>query len=60
MHYIFQRTGMPPDEVLSKPRLVRTFLLKSMEVQIEAEAEKAAADRERERQIAAARRNRRR
>jgi hypothetical protein len=60
LHYIFQRTGVTPDVVMSKPRFVRTFMLCSMEVQIEAEAEQAAAARERQRQAQAARASRRR
>lgn len=60
LHYIFQRTGITPDVVMAKPRLVRTFMLKSMEVQLEAEAEQIAAARERQRQAQEARRSRRR
>lgn len=60
MHYIFQKTGMSPDEVMAKPRFIRTFLLKSMEVQIEAEAEQIAAAKERQRAAQAAQRSRRR
>lgn len=58
LHYIFQRTGMPPDEVMGKPRFIRTFILKSMEVQIEAEAEQAAAARERQKAAQAAQKRR--
>ena len=58
MHYIFQRAGIPPDEFMQKPRYVRLFMLKSMEVQIEAEAQEAAAQREREARRAAASRPR--
>lgn len=56
MHYIFQKTGMTPDEVMAKPRFIRTFLLKSTEVQMEAEAEQLAAARERQRTAEATRR----
>ena len=38
---------MAPDEVMRKPRFVRTFLLKSMEVQIEAESKQAEEARQR-------------
>lgn len=41
MHQVFQRTGLPPDEFMRKPRGVRAFMLASMIVQIEAEAERA-------------------
>lgn len=44
---------------MSKPRPIRVFLLKSMEVQIEAEAEQIAAARERQRAAQAARRSKR-
>lgn len=37
MHHIFQRLGIPPDEVLAKPRGVRAFMFASMLVQLEAE-----------------------
>ncbi len=50
---IFQRTGIPPDEVMAKPRFTRTFMLQSMIVQLEAEAEqrsKEEAERQRQRQ----------
>ena len=42
---------MTPDEVMRKPRFVRTFLLKSMEVQIEEETEQAKAARQRQEQM---------
>lgn len=45
MHHIFQRLGIPPDEVMKKPRGVRAFMFASMLVQLEAEKkafEKAA------------------
>jgi len=45
LHHIFQRLGIPPDEVMKKPRGVRAFMLASMLVQLEAEKkafEKAA------------------
>ena len=47
LHQIFQRTGVAPDEVIAKPRLARTFIFKSMEVQLEAEAAAAEARRQR-------------
>lgn len=49
---------MTPDEVLKKPRFLRTFLLKSMEIQLDDEAEQAKAARQRQDQMiqAAARR----
>lgn len=53
---------MTPDEVMQKPRFCRTFMLKSMEVQLEAEAEQAAkvaAERQQRQQEIAARRRRR-
>ncbi len=37
LHHIFQRTGVEPETVISKDRFWRTFLLKSMEVQLEME-----------------------
>lgn len=37
MHHIFQRLGIPPDEVMKKPRGVRAFMFASMLVQLEAE-----------------------
>lgn len=47
---------MSPDEVMQKPRFVRTFLLKSMEVQLEEEIERAKAlERKREQQTQQAR-----
>lgn len=49
---------MSPDEVWSKPRFVRIFLLKSMELQLEAEAEQAAAARQRQQALEASRRRR--
>ncbi|NSW90210.1 MAG: hypothetical protein HPY74_05945 [Firmicutes bacterium] len=39
MHYIFQRTGRTPDEILSKPPGIIAFCKASMEVTIEAEVE---------------------
>lgn len=50
---------MTPDAVMAKPRFVRTFLLKSMEVQIKEEAEQARAARQRQQQVAQNRRRRR-
>ena len=50
---------MTPDEVLKKPRFLRTFLLKSMEVQLDDEAEQAKAARQRQEQMIQAARNRR-
>jgi hypothetical protein len=50
---------LTPDEVMSKPRFVRTFMLKSMEVQLEAEQQAAAAAEERRRQAASAKQRRR-
>jgi len=58
LHYIFQRTGMSPDKVMSKPRLVRTFILKSMELQIEAEIEQANAAKQRQQELENRRRRR--
>ena len=49
---------MSPDEVWSKPRFVRVFLLKSMELQLEGEAEQAAAMKARQQAMAASRRRR--
>lgn len=43
LHHIFQRTGITPDVVMGQSRFIRTFMLKSMEVQLEEEAEIAAA-----------------
>lgn len=37
LHHIFQRMGIPPDEVMAKPPGVRTFMLASMRVQLEEE-----------------------
>lgn len=51
---------MPPDVVLSRPRSIRTFLLKSMEVQLEEEAQQAAAARERQKALMAQRASRKR
>jgi len=48
---------MSPDEVMRKPRFVRIFILKSMEVQLEDEA---AARRRREQAMQEARSRRRR
>lgn len=50
---------MTPDAVMRKPRFVRTFLLKSMEVQIEEENEQARAARQRHEQAMQAARARR-
>lgn len=38
LHHIFQRMGLPPDEVMAKPPGVRAFILASMRVQLEAES----------------------
>jgi len=37
LHHIFQRMGIPPDEVMAKPPGVRAFMLTSMRVQLEEE-----------------------
>lgn len=37
LHHIFQRMGLPPDEVMAKPPGVRAFMLASMRVQLEEE-----------------------
>jgi uncharacterized protein YbaP (TraB family) len=37
LHHIFQRMGIPPDEVMTKPPGVRAFMLASMRVQLEEE-----------------------
>jgi uncharacterized protein YbaP (TraB family) len=37
LHHIFQRMGIPPDEVMAKPPGVRAFMLASMRVQLEEE-----------------------
>jgi len=37
LHHIFQRTGLTPDDVMSKPPGVRAFLFASMRVQLESE-----------------------
>jgi len=37
LHHIFQRLGIPPDEVMKKTRGVRAFMFASMLVQLEAE-----------------------
>ena len=37
LHHIFQRMGIPPDEVMAKPPGVRVFMLASMRVQLEEE-----------------------
>lgn len=37
LHHIFQRMGIPPDEVMAKPPGVRVFMLTSMRVQLEEE-----------------------
>lgn len=37
LHHIFQRMGIPPDEVWAKPPGVRAFMLASMRVQLEEE-----------------------
>ena len=39
LHHIFQRMGLPPDEVMAKPPGVRAFMLASMRVQLEAEGD---------------------
>jgi len=38
LHHIFQRTGIPPDEVMAKPRGVRDFMLASMMLVLEHES----------------------
>lgn len=42
---------MSPDIVMRKPRFVRIFMLKSMEIQVEAEAREAEAARQRREQM---------
>ena len=37
LHHIFQRMGLTPDEIMSKPPGVRAFLFASMRVQLESE-----------------------
>ncbi|WP_164931629.1 hypothetical protein [Longirhabdus pacifica] len=37
MHEIFQRQGIPPDEIFSKPRIVQQFMLSSMILVLEEE-----------------------
>jgi hypothetical protein len=37
LHEIFQRHGIPPDEVYNKPFRVRKFMYASMELVLEAE-----------------------
>ena len=37
LHHIFQRMGIPPDEVMAKPPGVRAFMLASMRVHLEEE-----------------------
>ena len=59
MHYILQRLGITPDELMQKPRLIRMFIMESMKVQIETEANEMAALRQRQRDAAASRGRRR-
>ena len=39
LHQIFQRQGIPPDEVMSKPRGVRMLMFASTLVRLEEEEE---------------------
>ena len=39
LHQIFQRMGIPPDEVMVKPAGVRAFMLASMRIELEIEKE---------------------
>lgn len=39
LHHIFQRMGIPPDEVWAKPPGVRAFMLESMRIQLKAESD---------------------
>lgn len=39
LHQIFQRQGIPPDEVLAKPRGVQAFMFASTYLRVEEENE---------------------